>query len=502
MSDGVWLVPLRSGVDTHQELVAYLRGESLVCRSEGYDAHTRLEIHLDGRTITATLNIVHGDLIPEGTIALSESAWALLAPAAGAKVRVAHARPLDSMRAVRAKVYGRELTGAELGAIVADIVAGRFSDVELAAFVTACGGERMSLAEICSLTRAMIDAGEALRWAPGIVADKHSVGGLPGNRTTPIVVAICAANGLTLPKTSSRAITSPSGTADTLETLTTVALSLEQMRRVVERAGACLAWGGTVHLSPADDVLIRVERALDIDSEGQLVASVMSKKVAAGATHVVLDIPVGATAKVRSEEAADRLAGSFVEVGKRFGVTVRPLLSDGRQPVGRGIGPALEARDVLAVLRDEPDAPADLRRRALTLAGELLELTGKAAPGAGLALASRTLDSGAAWDRFRLICEAQGGLKAPPVAPLRERVVATRAGEVLEIDNRKIARIAKLAGAPAAPAAGVELAVKVGERVAVGDPLYTVHAETPGELAYALELVGREDHVMRIGEGA
>lgn len=184
-------------------------------------------------------------------------------------------------------------------------------------------------------------------------------GGLPGKRTTPIVVAIVASHGLVMPKTSSRAITSPAGTADTMETLAPVDLDLAAMRRAVEQEGACLVWGGSVRLSPADDILIRVERVLDIDAQGQLIASVLSKKIAAGSTHIVIDIPVGATAKVRTDDAAAELADQLTEVGRVFGVTVRCVITDGAQPVGRGIGPALEARDVLAALQGLPDAPND-----------------------------------------------------------------------------------------------------------------------------------------------
>lgn len=148
----------------------------------------------------------------------------------------------------------------------------------------ACGDDALNDKEITALTDAMVKAGSRIDWGLDQVIDKHCVGGLPGNRTTPIVVSILTACGLTVPKTSSRAITSPAGTADTMETLTDVSLSLEQMRQVVRNEGGCLAWGGSVRLSPADDLLIQVERALDIDSEGQLIASVLSKKLAAGAT--------------------------------------------------------------------------------------------------------------------------------------------------------------------------------------------------------------------------
>ncbi|HNC70432.1 MAG TPA: thymidine phosphorylase, partial [Pseudomonadales bacterium] len=306
---------------------------------------------------------------------------------------------------------------------------------------------------------------------------------------TPIVVAIATACGLTMPKTSSRAITSPAGTADTMETLAPVTLSFEQMRHVVESEGGCIAWGGSVSLSPSDDIVIRVERALDLDSEGQLVASVISKKVAAGATHVLIDMPVGPTAKVRHENMARRLAAQLVETGTALGMQVSVLRTDGIQPVGRGIGPALEARDVLRVLRCDPAAPPDLRERALMLAAALLELGGAAAAGEGIGRAAATLDSGAAWRKFQAICNAQGGMREPPLARHRHPVVAERSGVLAHINLRSLAKAAKLAGAPADKAAGIEMHVRLGEDVERGQPLFTMHADTLGELHYALDFL-------------
>src|SRR5690606_37058248 len=211
----------------------------------------------------------------------------------------------------------------------------------LSAFVTACAGGRLDLEETVGLTRAMVDAGDRLAWPAAPIVDKHSVGGLPGNRTTMIVVPVLAALGFTMPKTSSRAITSPSGTADAMETVAPVALDLPAIRRVVEREGGCIAWGGAVRLSPADDVIIRVERPLDLDSEGQLVASVLSKKIAAGSTDVVIDMPVGPTAKVRSASAAAALEARLLAVGRALGLRLVVDRGNGSQPIGRGVGPAL-----------------------------------------------------------------------------------------------------------------------------------------------------------------
>ena len=490
----------RLGIDTYQEAVVYMNRDCHVCRAEGFAAQSSVRVALGDRHIIATLNVVSGVLLGEGEASLSESAWRALHAEEGASILVSHPEPLESLGALRAKVYGRRVELPAWREMLTDVVAGHYSDLHLAALVTACAGDRLNLAETIALTQAMIETGERLTWSPSQVMDKHCVGGLPGNRTTLIVVPIVAAAGLTIPKTSSRAITSPAGTADTMEVLAPVDLSIERMRHVVEQEGGCIVWGGNVRLSPADDLLIRVERPLDFDSEGQLVASVLSKKIAAGSTHILIDMPVGPTAKVRSLEAADTLRLRLEAVAQALGVYIKVHVSDGTQPVGRGIGPALESRDVLAVLRGEPDAPSDLRERALALAAGVLELVPGTPAGNGLVMARELLESGRAWRKFEAICRAQGGLREPPRAPLTYVMRAAYAGECVSIDNRLIARVAKLAGAPRAASAGIELHVRVGQHLKEGAPLYTLHAEAPGELDYALSYAGRHPDTIRLEE--
>lgn len=492
----------RLGIDTYQEPVIYMHSDCHICRSEGFEARSRVEVRRADKHIIATLNVVSSALLGTDEAGLSEAAWRALGGADGDCVTVSHPMLPQSFSHVRAKIYGKAITPEGVSAIVTDIVTGRYSDIQMAAFITACAGNRLDTAETISLSRAMVAAGRRLSWDSYPVVDKHCVGGLPGNRTTLIVVPIAAACGLTIPKTSSRAITSPAGTADTMETLAPVALGTSQMRRVVEREGGCIVWGGAVNLSPADDLLIRVERPLGLDGEGQLVASILSKKVAAGSSHVLIDIPVGATAKVRSPEAADSLSQRLTAAGDALGIMVRALVSEGTQPVGRGVGPALEAHDVLGVLQNQPGAPADLRQRALQLAAALLELGNKARPGAGLAMARSVLDSGAAWKKFQAICEAQGGLREPPKARHTHVMTATHEGRVAVIDNLRLARIAKLAGAPKAPAAGILFHAPLGTSVEIGQPLFTIHAESPGELAYARTYAEAHEDVIVLREAA
>lgn len=499
--DSMRLRVVRAGIDTYQQAVVYMHRDCEVCRSEGFAALTRLHMRVDGREIMATLNVVVGDLLPPDAVALSEAAWLALQPAPGAMATFHHPEPARSSGVLRAKVFGQRLDYPDYLNLMRDAVENRLSDIELAAFVTACAGERLDHGETTALTRAMIEVGQTLDWGAGPVLDKHCVGGLPGNRTTPIVVAIVAALGYRIPKTSSRAITSPAGTADTMEVMAPVALDLPAMRRVVEREGGCVVWGGNVRLSPADDVLIRVERPLDFDSDGQLVASVLSKKVAAGSNHVLIDMPVGPTAKVRSDAAAESLTGRLGGTAAALGLRLAVQRSDGRQPVGRGIGPALEARDVLQVLRGDAAAPQDLRERAIALAGELLDLVPGNVVGRGRVLARETLLSGQALRKFLAICEAQGGYTEPPQAAFHAPVEAVRTGVVASVDNRRLAKVAKLAGAPTAAAAGVDTDTRIGDRVERGQPLYTVHAQSRGELDYALEYARSQSDIFAIDAG-
>lgn len=498
--DTVSLRSRRLWLETQQEPIVLLHADCPIARSEGFTARAQIEVTADGRTALATLYQVSDNLIGVHDVGLSEAVWRRLDVPDGTPVAIKHPQPLESMSAVRSKVYGHRLDQDQLHAIIQDIVAERYTDVELATFVTAFSSQPASIDEMIALTRAMVHAGDRLTWPHDVVVDKHSVGGLPANRTTPLVVAIAAAAGLVIPKTSSRAITSPAGTADTVETMTNVDLDLGAMRRVVEQESGCLVWGGSVRLSPADDIIIRVERAVDLDSPAQLVASVLSKKIAAGSTHVLLDLPLGPTAKVRSAAEAQELSAYLEPVGVAMGLQVRPVITDGSQPVGSGVGPALEAHDVLAVLRGEASAPRDLRERAILLGGALLELGGGTQIGLGEELAARILDDGRALRKFLAICDAQGGFREPPIAPFSQTIEASGRGSVLAIDNRLLSRLAKLAGAPAAKSAGVRIHAKLGDAVERGQPLLTIHAETQGELEYALAYLGRNPGIVRISE--
>ena len=490
-------------IDTYRENVAYLHRDCKLYRSQGFQALNKIEIQQqdNGRSIIAVLNVVDDIAITApDELGVSEQAFAQLGGVAGIAVSVAHARAPDSISAVHRKIAGDRLNLEDYRGIARDIAANRYSKIEIAAFLVACSEIGLEREEVLHLTRAMIETGERLDWGEPLVVDKHCIGGIPGNRTTMIIVPIVAAHGMLMPKTSSRAITSPAGTADTMEVLAEVELSPDKLHEIVRSERACLAWGGTARLAPVDDLLIVVERPLLMDSPGQLVASILSKKLAAGANHLVIDIPIGATAKIRSRNSALVLRKLFEYVADSLGINLEVVFSDGRQPVGRGIGPALEARDVMQVLNNDPAAPIDLREKALQLAGRILEFDPDIRGGQGYMIARDILESKRALAKMQAIIKAQGKNPSPPqIGRLRHAVRACESGFVIGINNLQLARIARLAGAPMDQGAGVELHRKLGEPVQAGETIYTIYAAFPADFEFARESA-EQDSGYQIGD--
>lgn len=491
----------RVAIDTYRENVAYLHRDCLLYHAEGFQALSKIEISANGRRILAVLNVVDDEkIVTPDELGLCEQAFEHLATDEDSMVRVAHAEPPGSMDAVRHKIAGERLDQDDYDRICQDISDTRYSKMEMAAFLVASGQTGLDRDEVLYLTRSMLKSGEVLDWDEPLVADKHCIGGIPGNRVSMLVVPIVAAHGMLIPKTSSRAITSPAGTADTMEVLANVELSPDALRKIIHKERGCIVWGGTARLAPVDDMLISVERPLGIDSQGQMVASILSKKLAAGSTHLLIDIPVGPTAKVRHMRQALQLRKLFEFVGDHLEIHLEVIITDGRQPVGRGIGPLLEARDVMQVLENKPEAPSDLRQKALRLAGRIIEFDPDVRGGQGYAIARDILDSGRALAKMQRIIEAQGKQQNTfTPGSLTRDVCATRDGVVTSINNLQMARIARLAGAPMDCGAGVDLFKKLGDSVEKGEPLYRIYAEFPADFQFSCEL-SQKDMGYTIGE--
>lgn len=466
-------------------------GKSVVIMNE--DDAERLGVLSLGRVMVRFDQVVKtaivstsSEMISPGRIGVCKKVWWGLGLADGSEVEVEVAAFPDSIYFVRNKLAGRKLTYEEILEIVEDTVGEKLSDVEISAFVTALHSFGLDLDEATNLSLAMIRTGRTMKLDGGPIVDKHSIGGVPGDKTTLLVVPIVAAAGLLIPKSSSRAITSPAGTADRAEVLMDVGLGLDEMRDVVEKTGGCIVWGGAVHLAPADDIFVRIEYPLSIDP--LLLPSIMSKKKAVGADLLVVDIPTGRGAKVKTIGEADLLAKDFMEIGSRLGIRVQCAVTYGEQPIGSAIGPSLEAREALETLMNRSHA-FDVAEKATAVAGTILEMAGKAD---GKALAREILRSGRAEEKMREIIEAQGGNSEirpedMAVGDQRFTVRSENRGHVLWINNSSMAEVARFAGCPKDQGAGILLSKKIGDSVEVGDPLFTIFAERGGNLQRALE---------------
>jgi AMP phosphorylase len=451
----------------------------------GVHSSDRIKIAYGAREMIALANIA--EHFPDDHVGLfEETEQALLGIKDDDKVQVTLAPLPESLYNIRAKLHGERLREKDMVAIVKDVVERHLSTVEVAGFLTALSFHGLSTAETESLSRAMITTGKTINFGPGPILDKHSVGGIPGDKTSMMVVPIVAAAGFTIPKTSSRAITSPAGTADRVETLCPVNLGMEEIKAVVKKTGGCLVWGGALELAPADDLFIQVEYPLGIDP--MLLPSILSKKKAMGATHVAIDIPTGMGAKIKTRQEAYSLASDFVDLGKRLGMNIQCALTFGDQPLGCSIGPALEAREALSTLMGA--GSPDLREKAVSLATMLFDMVGVESP---REMADDIVNSGKAEAKLREIIAAQGGnpnVKPEdlPVGPKHAAVHSDRAGKVLWLSTDDIVRIARMAGAPKEKGAGVVLHAKLGESVRKDGILFEVYAERAGKLAAALEL--------------
>jgi len=464
---------------------AYLPAKGEIVNGFDYLGPGRIEISGATASIRSDVQVVDSPALLGGDeIGLSAEAFDELGLPEGSEVTLRRTPSPESRAALTRKIQGGELTEEQYHTLIRDIVEARYPDGEVAAFLVAAT-QTLSDDEVVALARVRTRFAQKITWPDGIVVDKHSMGGIPGSRITLIVVPIVAAHGAFLmPKTSSRAITSAAGTADAMEALARVELNPAELRACVEKARGCIAWNGRLNHSVVDDVMNAITRPLGIDSNRWSVASILSKKLTAGSTHVIVDLPYGPRAKLKNEAEAAELADLFETVGAGLGLVVKAFPTDGSRPIGRGIGPALECRDVGWVLDNDPQAPADLVEKALFFASRILAwdpALGSVA--AGRARAEELLRSGAARAAFERIIDAQGR-REPPVAPglLVHTVRSPKAGVITEIDGWAVAGIARRAGAPFDKAAGIDLRRHVGDAVAVGDPLFAIHASASSDL--------------------
>lgn len=428
-------------------------------------------------------------LVKRGEILMPKNVMEKVGAKEGMEVNVVYSPSPESVRSIRKKMDGQRLTKDEINAVIQDILEARLSLIETSAWLTALYINGMDVDEIADMTMAMVNTGDTIQFDRTPVFDFHSIGGVPGNKVTPIVVSIVAAAGLMLPKTSSRAISSACGTSDFVETFCKVEMEASELKEISEKVGGVLAWGGSMNLAPVDDMLIKVEYPLNINPRAQMLASIMSKKMAIGATHLLMDIPTGPGTKVKTIEEARAYVHDFMELGNRLGIQIECAITYGDQPVGNAVGPGLEARECIRILEGNAH-PASVVEKACDLAGIILEMGGIPH---GADEARRILSSGEALKKFREIVAAQGGKpdltsEDIRIGKYKLQLLSTKAGYVHSIKNKDIVSIARAAGAPADKGAGLLIFRKKGQRVEKGDILLEIYADVESKCQRAKDL--------------
>jgi AMP phosphorylase len=459
------------------------------CERVDIRAHDRVNLRLGDKSVTATVDTT-STIVNTGEIGITSDLAPELSGKEGDLIEITLLPAPDSAFLIRKKIMGEKLTRHEIYSIVQDSVKGMLSDVEMAGFLVAEQFHGLTDEEQVWLTKALADTGETIDFQRPVY-DKHSVGGVPGNKVSLLIVPIVASAGLLIPKTSSRAITSPSGTADTMSVVAPVEFSTAELKKIALKTGGAIVWGGSLHLAPGDDVFIGVEHPLRIDPESQMIASIMAKKLAVGADFMVLDLPVGHEAKISSSDEGRRLSFKFIDIGDKLGIKVRCGITYGGQPVGYTIGPALEAREAFEAL--EGKGPTSLIEKSTALAGMLLEFGGKAVRGEGQALARQILASGKALEKMCEIIDAQGGdgkvrSSQIQVGQCRAEILAPFDGYVTRVSNAAMNQIARAAGAPIEKGAGIMLYGKEGHKVTKGEKVMEIFGERDSRVDEARNL--------------
>ncbi len=461
--------------------------------------HPGDRVRIRGRESISSIVDTTDDMVPPGTLGVFSEVYEHFQDWEKPVEVVPALRP-KSAHIIKKIMNKTPVVQDDFKLLVNDIVEENLSDIELSAFITSTYIHGMTDDEVEWLTRAMIETGDQIEFDTHPIMDKHSIGGVPGNKISLLVVPIVAASGLLIPKTSSRAITGAGGTADLMEVLCPVEFSSQEVKEITEKVGGALVWGGATNIAPADDKLIRVEYPLSIDPYYQMLASIMAKKGAVGADNVVMDIPVGPSTKVPTVQEGQKLARDLINLGHRLGMNVECAITYGSSPIGRKVGPALEVREALKVL-ETMEGPNSLIEKSTALAGILLEMGGAAPRDRGKEIALETLRSGKALEKMKQIIEIQGGDPKITsddihVGQYTADIFASADGYVIEFDNKWIIEIARLAGAPNDKGAGVAIHKKMGEQVKKGDSILTIYAEKEFKLESALTTAQRTNPIV------
>ncbi|MCL5011546.1 MAG: thymidine phosphorylase [Candidatus Marsarchaeota archaeon] len=377
----------------------------------------------------------------------------------------ATSRP-QSLDFIKKKLDKQIIQENEINSIISDLMQERLSDVELSVFISAIYSNGLTMEETISLTNAIYNSGDKLQFE-GMAISEHGIGGVAGDRVSMLIVPIIASLGLKIPKTATRAISSASGTADCMEVLASVSFNSTEIKKIVEKTNGCIVWGGAINIATADDKLIRIRRPLRLDPESLLLSSIIAKKKAEGATHILLDIPAGKGSKVETVEEARNLAKNFRILGTKMNLNLDVIITDGSNPVSNSVGPLLEAKTVLEELENKNHST--LSEKSLLMSARILQMVKGINLEDGYRIAKQQLFTGKAHEKFMEIIEAQNGKKieSSELQPGEFHTVikSKKEGRVAHVSSSGISKICRFLGAPEDKKAGMKIKVKAGENI-------------------------------------
>lgn len=496
----LYLRSVNLDVETGNELEILLNAEDAL--KEGINKGDIVSFSFQNDVLLYVVVEVTDTLVNEGHVGVNEDIWSRYGIKQDGTITISIIDRPESLEYIKKKLLGSKLTAHELEVITQDISDRKIREVEIAYFMATFFNPGFDQEEVLATINGMAKAGDILdfkniRENGDMVVDKHSIGGVAAKGITPILVPIIASHGLVIPNTSTRAITTPAGTTDILEVIMPMTHTNEELYEIIKKTGAFMIWGGALRLSPADDVLISVERGLHVQSFQKLLVSIIAKKVSMGISHIVIDIPYGPGTKVEKPDDVEFLSSQFKLLFDKVGIKCDTYTRRVEGPDGYGIGPALEVRDILRVFERHPDRPTKLEETAVDMAGKLLELADKAPYGEGKRAALQKLDSGEAEKKFWEIAMAQGATKTVKSDEIKlggytQEFKAEKGGVISVIDNKEIVKISRALGNPFIKEAGLYLHKTMGDSVEEGETILTMYATSSDRLDTGIEALNME----------
>ena len=403
-----------------------------------------------------------------------------------------------SMQAIRKKLLWKKITDEEIDAIIEDIKNNKIHELVLAYYVATSFFYKSDIHELAYTTKATAYTWDMYRF-PGIVAWKYCIWWVPGNETTMIVIPILASLWITVPKTFSKAITSPAATGECVNVLMDIEFDKQEVIRITDKVGDCLVWNEKLNLAPVNDRIIKVSAPLGMEPYARMISSIMAKNYAMWINHCLIDIPMWPTAKVATMKDAKRVAKRFQEIWEYLWIKMDVEITDGSQPIGRWIWACLQAREALRILQQHKDKSEDLEQKAIFLAAKILLLCWAAGSLSNAKnLAKTQLENGEAWKKMQEIIKAQNwdpNIKSEDIqlGKFSHDVTADKDCIISKVDMRHLNTMVRWLWAPKEYQAGIYLHKRLWDKVKRWEVIYTIYSPSANKANLVKEMQKEKD---------